>query len=59
MDISNWLASRHSCEEVTVGRVSEAKVFSDYIKNSDLETTKVFERENNSVTRLTENIPLT
>ena len=40
-------------------RVSEAKAFSDYIKNSEFENTKVFERENNSVTQLTENIPLT
>ena len=31
-DNSDWLASRHGCEEVTVGRVSEAKAYSDYIK---------------------------
>ena len=40
-DISGWLTSRHGCEEVTVGRVSEAKAYSDYIKNSEFETTKV------------------
>ena len=59
MDNSYWLASRHGCEEVTVGRVIEVKAFSDYIKNSEFETTKVFERENNYVTRPSENIPLT
>ena len=42
---SNWIASRYDCEEVTVGRVSEAKVFSKYIKNNEFETMKVFERE--------------
>ena len=42
---SNWLTSRHDCEEVTVGRVSEAKVFSDYIRNNKYETMLVFERE--------------
>ena len=58
-DKSDWLASRHGCEEVTAGRVSEAKAFSDHITNSEFETTKIFERENDSVTRLTENIPRT
>ena len=37
-DGSNWLATRHGCEEVTVGRVSKAKAFSDYIKNNEFET---------------------
>ena len=58
-DGSDWLASMHGCKEVTVGRVSEAKVYSDYIKKSEFETTKVFERGNISVTPPTENIPLT
>ena len=31
-NICDWLESRHGCEEVTVGRVREAKAFSDYIK---------------------------
>ena len=42
-----------------VGRVSKSKANSDYIKSSGFETTKVFERENISVTLPTENIPLT
>ena len=33
-------------------RVSEEKAYSDYIKNSEFETMKVFEFENNSGTRL-------
>ena len=32
MDNSDWLASRNGCEEVTVGGVSKAKAFSNYIK---------------------------
>ena len=54
---SNWLASRHDIEEVRVERVSEAKVYSDYISKNEFETMKVFERENISVTRpILENI---
>ena len=49
-DNSNWIVSRHGCEGVTVGRVSKAKEYSGYIKNSEFETTKVFERENISET---------
>ena len=30
-DGSDWIVSRHGFEEVTVERVSEVKVFSDYI----------------------------
>ena len=41
---------------VTLDRVSEAKSYSDYIKNSEFETMNVFERENNSGTRLNQNI---
>ena len=59
MDISDWLVSWHGFEEVTVGRVGEAKLFSDYIENNEFETMKVFERENISVTRPTQNISLT
>ena len=64
----DWLATRHSIAEVTRDRVSEAKEYSEYIKKSEFETMKVFERENNSGirlaennsgTRLNENIPLT
>ena len=43
-----------------MGRVSEVKVFSDYIKNNEFETMKVFGRENISVTQPTlENISVT
>ena len=59
-DGSDWITSRHGIEEVTMGRVSETKAYSDYIKNSEFETTKVFEQENISVTRPTlENISVT
>ena len=47
---SDWLASRHDIEEVTVERVSEEKLYSDYIFKNEFETVKVFERENISVT---------
>ena len=68
-DGSGWIASTHGTEQVTVGIVSETKAYSDYIKNPEFETTKVFERENISVnqptlenisvSRPTENIPMT
>ena len=59
-DGSGWLASRHDIKEVTVGRVRKTKAYSDSIKNSKFETTKVFEQENISVTRPTlENISVT
>ena len=48
MDNSNGLTSRHHIAKVTADRVSEAKAYSDYIKNSEFETMKVFEFENNS-----------
>ena len=38
--------------EVTADRVSEAKLYSDYIKISEFETMRVFEFGNNSGTRL-------
>ena len=53
------LASRHRIVEVTADRVSEEKVYSGYIKNSEFETMNVFERENNYGTRLNENIQMT
>ena len=59
MNHSNWLASRHSITEVTAEIKSEANAYSDYIKNSQFETMKVFEREYNSGIGLTKNIPIT
>ena len=50
MNDSNWIASRHDIEEVTVERVSEAKLYSDYIFLNKFESMKCFERENISVT---------
>ena len=47
---SNWLAYSHGFE-----RVRETTVYSNHIKNSELETRQVFERENIQ----TKNIPLT
>ena len=47
---SDWLASSHGFE-----RVSETTAYSNHTKNSELETRKVFERENIQ----TGNIPLT
>ena len=54
-DNSHWLASRHSNAEFTEDRVSKAKAYSDNIKKSEFENMNIFERENNSVIRLTEN----
>ena len=47
---TDGLTSRHHIAEVTADRVGEAKAYSDYIKNSEFETMKVFEFENNSGT---------
>ena len=73
-DHSNWLASRHRIAEVTADRVSKAKAYINYIKNSEFETRNVLERENiqltrkyltrqyltrQDLTRQDENIPLT
>ena len=52
-DIFDWLMCMHGWKEVMVGRVRDAKVFSDYIKNNEFETIKVFEWENISVTQPT------
>ena len=51
-DNSDELTSSHGIAKVTADRAREAKVYSDYIKNSEFETMKVFEFENNSGTRL-------
>ena len=45
MDNYNCLAPRHGIVKVTAERVSKAKSYSDYIKNSELETMNFFERE--------------
>ena len=44
-DISDWLASRHDIEEVTVERVSEAKASSNYIKILSLKLPKFLSGE--------------
>ena len=36
MDISNWIAYTHGCKKLTMGIVSEAKAFIDYIKKMSL-----------------------
>ena len=51
-DNSDGLMSRHGIAKVTADIVSEAKAYSDYIKNSEFETMKFFEFENISGTRL-------
>ena len=40
---SNRLTSSHGISEVAADRVCEAKAYSDFIKNSEIETMKVFE----------------
>ena len=52
MDNTDGLLSSHCIAKVTADRASEAKRYSDYIKNYEFETMKVFEFENNSGTRL-------
>ena len=59
MDNSDRLTYSHGIAEVTADRVSEAKVYSDYTKSSEFETTNIFERENNYGTRLNQNIQMT
>ena len=46
-DKSDGLTSSHGIAKVTADRASEAKAYSDYIKNSKFETMNVFEIENN------------
>ena len=58
-DNSDRLTSSHGIEKVTADRASEAKAYSDFIKNSEFETMNVFEFENNSKTRLSQNIQMT
>ena len=43
MDNTDRLTSSHGISKVAAGRVSEAKSYSDYIKNSEFETMKFFE----------------
>ena len=50
VDSSNWITSGHGIAEVAEVRVSEVKVYRDYIKISEFETMIVFERENISLT---------
>ena len=54
-DNYNGFTSNHGISKVTADRASEAKAYSDYIKNSEFETMNVFERENNYGTRINEN----
>ena len=58
-DNSGGLTSSHGITKVIVDRASEAKAYSDYIKNSEFETMNAFERENNSGTQLNQNIQMT
>ena len=53
-DNTGGLTSRHGISKVAANRVSEAKAYSDYIRNSEFETMKVFEIRNDSGTRLNE-----
>ena len=53
-DNTDGHTSSHGISKVAADRVSEAKAYSDYIKNSEFETIKVFEIRNNSGTRLNE-----
>ena len=52
MDNTDGLTSSHGFLEVAADRVSEAKSYSDYNKNSELGNMKVFEIRNDSGTRL-------
>ena len=58
-DNSDGLTSSHGIVKVIADRASEGEKYSDYIKNSEFETMNVFERENNSGTRLIQNIQMT
>ena len=55
MDNSDGLTSSRDIDKFTADTVREAKVYSDYIKNSDFETMNIFEQENNSGTGLNQN----
>ena len=56
MDHSEWPMYRHRIVEVMADRVSKAKSYSDYIKNSEFETMNVVGQENISRIQRTENI---
>ena len=56
MDNTDGHTPSHGIAKVTADRASEAKAYSDYIKNSEFETMKVFEFENNSGTQLNQDI---
>ena len=51
-DNTDGLKSSHGILKVVADRVSEAKAYSDYIKNSEFKTMKVFEIRNDSGTQL-------
>ena len=51
-DNTDKLTSSHGISKVAADRVSEAKAYSDYIKNSEFENMKVFEIRNDSGTLL-------
>ena len=59
MDNSDGLTPSHGIAKVTADRASEPKAYNEYIKNSEFETMNFFERENNSGTRLNQNIQMT
>ena len=44
-DKTDGLTSSHGISKVAADRVSEAKAYSDYIKNSEFETIKVLKFE--------------
>ena len=52
MDNTDGLTSSHGISKVSANRVSDSKSYSDYIKNNEFETMKVFEIRNDSGTRL-------
>ena len=49
-DNTDGLSSSHGIAKVTADRSSQAKRYSEYIKNSEFGTMNVFEFENNSGT---------
>ena len=54
IDNTDRLTSSHGISKVAANRVSGEKAYSEYIKNSEFETIKVFEIRNDSGTRLNE-----
>ena len=51
-DKTDGLTSSHGIPKVAADRVSEAKAYSDYIKNSEFETMKLLKIRNDYGTRL-------